>query len=70
MVRLERQWWQLCVWASYTEVVGKQNPAVLQLRRWGTPTCAELGTPDFIGHRLQTLDYPCDSKRPMQAWVS
>ena len=44
----------LCVGGSHTEVVGDLNPAVLHLQQGGTPTCGELGIPEFLGRRLQT----------------
>ena len=45
----------LCV-GGHTQVVGELFPAVLHhLKQWNTPTCGELGTLEFFGHRLQTL---------------
>ena len=39
---------------SHTKVVGELNPAVLHLQKWCTPTCGELGIPEFFCHRLHT----------------
>ena len=41
------------LWVGHTEVV-ELNPAVLHLQQRGTPTCGELGVPEFFGRRLQT----------------